>query len=160
MAFESPGDLLFASRLGLLPNYPNLDEFLSELPIFHFGNTYDPIYLGQCIGPSSSCYWFDYALESKCHVGKECIYDASNAIKYQKGAKTTTLLEDIKNLYRNVFKKKPFTSTLSKSKISIDFKNVNEDNEFKIESVRWHSLAYIIPTLLEKANFVPEVFLF
>ncbi|KAJ3347211.1 putative lipase atg15 [Kappamyces sp. JEL0680] len=76
-AFESPGDLLYASRLGLLPRASpeDLDEFLSQLPIYHFGNTGDPVYLGECTGVTSSCYWFDYALESQCHIGKECVYD-------------------------------------------------------------------------------------
>jgi lipase ATG15 len=147
--------------LGLLPNIPNLDEFLASLPIFHIGNSYDPIYLGQCTGPSSSCYWFDYALESKCHIGKECIYDAANAIKYQKGVKDSTLLEDIKNLYRKLFgEKKSFSSKISKSKISVSLGNFKKDLEkedFKIQSVRWHSIEYIIPTLLEKATSVPKV---
>jgi lipase ATG15 len=68
---------LYASRLGLLPegSPQELDEFLDKLPIYHFGNNGDPVYLGECTGVSSSCYWFDYALESKCHLGKECIYD-------------------------------------------------------------------------------------
>jgi lipase ATG15 len=73
-AFESPGDLLYASRLGLLPTGPSvdLDAFLESLDIYHFGNVNDPIFLGECYGLSSSCYWMDYALESKCHIGKEC----------------------------------------------------------------------------------------
>jgi lipase ATG15 len=75
-AYESPGDLLFASRIGLLPtgSAEILDEFLKDLPIFHFGNDADPIFLGQCTGISSSCYWMEYALESKCHIGKERLY--------------------------------------------------------------------------------------
>jgi lipase ATG15 len=78
-AYESPGDLLYASRIGLLPRGTpeNLDEFLSEQPIFHFGNVGDPIFLGECTGVGSSCYWLAYALESKCHVGKECVYETS-----------------------------------------------------------------------------------
>ncbi|KAI8903493.1 Alpha/Beta hydrolase protein [Gorgonomyces haynaldii] len=73
-AFQAPGDMLYASRLGLLPDVPDLDAYLDDLSIYHFGNDKDPIYMGQCRGVTSSCYWFDYALESKCHVGKECIY--------------------------------------------------------------------------------------
>merc|ERR1719215_209244 len=82
-AFESPGDLLYARRLGLLPdsNPDELDRYLKSLPIFHFGNTGDPVYLGQCTGVTSSCYWLDYALESKCHIGQECIYDHAHALQ-------------------------------------------------------------------------------
>ena len=76
-AYESPGDLQYAARLGLLPDVAQeyLDKYLSELPIYHFGNVGDPIFLGQCTGVTSSCYWLDYALETKCHIGRECVYD-------------------------------------------------------------------------------------
>ncbi|KAJ3083482.1 putative lipase atg15 [Quaeritorhiza haematococci] len=88
-AYEAPGDLLYASRLGLLPDLPPPDpdnpsappdysDFLETLPIYHFGNTGDPVYLGVCNGPSSSCYWGGYALESRCHAGKACVYDPDN----------------------------------------------------------------------------------
>jgi lipase ATG15 len=32
---------------------------------------------GTCHGFSSACYWFDYALESQCHIGYECTYTPS-----------------------------------------------------------------------------------
>ncbi|KAJ3285804.1 putative lipase atg15, partial [Blyttiomyces sp. JEL0837] len=82
--YETPGDLLFAKRLGLLPPVPpgktveGLDDwepYLKTLPIFQFGNDGDPIYLGQCRSVTSSCWYGGYALETKCHVGKECVYD-------------------------------------------------------------------------------------
>ncbi|TPX62793.1 hypothetical protein SpCBS45565_g06930 [Spizellomyces sp. 'palustris'] len=82
-AYEAPGDLTYALRLGLLPSLPpdqkpDYTDFLKTLPIYHFGNTGDPIYLGQCNGPTSSCWWFDYALETKCHTGYECVYDINS----------------------------------------------------------------------------------
>lgn len=79
--FESPGDLLFASRIGLLPRLSDPTEFLQSLPIYHFGNSQDPIFLGLCTGITSSCYWLDYALETKCHIGHECIYTSTTARK-------------------------------------------------------------------------------
>lgn len=93
-AYESPGDLLYASRLGLLPrgSPEDLDTFLSNLPIYHFGNDGDPIFLGQCTGISSSCYWFDYALESKCHIGRECMYETKAT---QKDVTNVGLLQSI-----------------------------------------------------------------
>lgn len=91
--FEAPGDLLYAERLGLLPDIPSLGltgghphvdrrrpdyhDFFQTLPIYHFGNSGDPIFLGTCTGASSSCYWGGYAMESKCHVGKTCTYDVN-----------------------------------------------------------------------------------
>ncbi|KAI9206689.1 Alpha/Beta hydrolase protein [Polychytrium aggregatum] len=83
-AYEAPGELLYASRIGLLPELPpngsqrpDYTEFLKTLPIYHIGNDKDPIYLGSCVGLGSTCWLGGYAMESKCHAGYECIYDAS-----------------------------------------------------------------------------------
>ena len=54
-SFEAPGDLMYASRIGLLPEIlptpgnkrPNYTDFLSSLNIYHYGNTDDPIYMGK-----------------------------------------------------------------------------------------------------------------
>ncbi|KAI8802078.1 Alpha/Beta hydrolase protein [Cladochytrium replicatum] len=86
IAYESPGDLLYAHRLGLLPStafsehsselaIPDYSDYLSKLPIYHVGNVHDPIYHGKCNGPTSTCWYGGYVLETRCHIGKECIYD-------------------------------------------------------------------------------------
>ena len=62
--FESPAQRLTLHRLGLL--FP--------APVFNFGNSADPIFTGECIGKSSSCYIFGYAMETKCHSGFVCEY--------------------------------------------------------------------------------------
>ncbi|KAJ3180780.1 putative lipase atg15, partial [Irineochytrium annulatum] len=82
-SYEAPGDRLFAKRLGLIPDAPpNVDEtiwegqFMATLPIFSFGNDGDPIFLGECLKASSyGCYWSGYALETRCHIGRECMYE-------------------------------------------------------------------------------------
>ncbi|KAJ3190366.1 putative lipase atg15 [Gaertneriomyces sp. JEL0708] len=93
--YQAPGDLQYAFRLGLLPslppppdsdpgtkpkdpNRPDYTEFLRTLPIYHFGNDGDPIFLGECVGPASSCWWFDYAMETGCHTGHQCVYNISS----------------------------------------------------------------------------------
>lgn len=43
VSFESPGDRLAAQRLHL-PHAPGL----SDQPIWHFGHTADPIFIGVC----------------------------------------------------------------------------------------------------------------
>jgi putative lipase involved disintegration of autophagic bodies len=43
VSFESPGDRLAAQRLHL-PHAPGA----KNLPIWHFGNTADPIFIGVC----------------------------------------------------------------------------------------------------------------
>ena len=114
-AFEAPGDMLYASRLGLLPDIPDLDQLLASLPIYHFGNDQDPIFLGECRGVTSSCYWFDYALESKCHLGYECTYK---------------------------------TEAVSDQSVTT--------NSFIFSSIQYHSIDFVIRSIFEKANTVPE----
>lgn len=70
ITFNSPGSRLFAQRIGLLHD----SDIVSDLPIWNFGNSGDPIYLGECRGVTSICYMAGYAMESKCHLGKTCTY--------------------------------------------------------------------------------------
>ncbi|KAJ3005972.1 putative lipase atg15 [Thoreauomyces humboldtii] len=75
-AFEAPGELQFAHRLGL--------DIPADAPIFHFGNTGDPVFMGACHGPLSSCWFGGYALETGCHAGRTCVYDP-DAVALRKG---------------------------------------------------------------------------
>lgn len=70
VTFESPGEMLAAKRLHL-PFPPGF----SPEHIWHFGNNADPIFMGVCNGPSSSCSIAGYAMESICHSGMKCTYD-------------------------------------------------------------------------------------
>ncbi|KAI8082172.1 Alpha/Beta hydrolase protein [Thamnidium elegans] len=69
VTFEIPGDKLASERLHL-PKPPGAD-----LPLWHFGHTADPIFVGVCNGPSSSCWYGGYAMETRCHTGKVCVWD-------------------------------------------------------------------------------------
>ncbi|RKP16563.1 alpha/beta-hydrolase, partial [Rozella allomycis CSF55] len=55
ITFNSPGERLFAERLGLGQN-PNIQ-------IYHYGTESDPIFTGKCRGITSSCYIGGYAME-------------------------------------------------------------------------------------------------
>ncbi|ORX95612.1 alpha/beta-hydrolase [Basidiobolus meristosporus CBS 931.73] len=68
--FEAPGELMYARRLNL-----PIPEDMSTLPIYHFGNTADPVYVGSCNGPGSLCSIAGYAMDSKCHTGNVCTFD-------------------------------------------------------------------------------------
>ncbi|GAA5811602.1 hypothetical protein MFLAVUS_005042 [Mucor flavus] len=70
VSFESPGDRLAAQRLHL-PHAPGL----SDQPIWHFGHTADPIFIGVCTGPLSGCFYAGFAMETRCHTGKVCVWD-------------------------------------------------------------------------------------
>ncbi|OZJ06141.1 hypothetical protein BZG36_01019 [Bifiguratus adelaidae] len=72
VAFQSPGDRLAARRLHL-PGPPGIRY--EDMPIWHFGNTADPVFMGVCTGVTTSCWYAGYALETKCHTGKTCVWD-------------------------------------------------------------------------------------
>ncbi|KAJ3089382.1 putative lipase atg15, partial [Physocladia obscura] len=66
----------------ILPTYSaaplfirNYTSFLETLEIYHIGNLKDPIYMGECVTSGNLCWIVGYALESKCHSGKKCLYD-------------------------------------------------------------------------------------
>ncbi|ORX54562.1 alpha/beta-hydrolase [Hesseltinella vesiculosa] len=67
VSFEAPGDRLASLRLHL-PRLP-------KIPIWHFGNTADPIFIGECQGIYSSCWYGGFAIETHCHSGKTCVWD-------------------------------------------------------------------------------------
>lgn len=69
--FEAPGEAQFALRIGI---NPGVEEY-KNLPIYHFGNNGDPIYLGKCTGITSACYYSGFAMETKCHIGKLYTFD-------------------------------------------------------------------------------------
>ncbi|CAO3666491.1 unnamed protein product [Rhizopus stolonifer] len=68
ITFGSPGDQLASSKL-------HLPHSTVDSPIWHFGHTGDPIFTGECVGFYSSCWAAGYAMESKCHTGKTCVWD-------------------------------------------------------------------------------------
>ncbi|KAJ1814354.1 putative lipase atg15 [Coemansia sp. RSA 2598] len=72
VGFEAPGDRLASERLHL-PQPPG--SIQRRLPLFHIGNTADPVYMGMCSGRTSSCYYAGYAMESRCHNGRLLIFD-------------------------------------------------------------------------------------
>jgi len=69
--YEAPGEAQFAERIGIKPP---VEEY-KNLPIYHFGNNGDPIYMGKCTGITSTCYYSGFAMETKCHVGQLYMFD-------------------------------------------------------------------------------------
>ncbi|KAJ1945411.1 putative lipase atg15 [Kickxella alabastrina] len=72
IAMEAPGDRLASERLHL-PRPPS--AIMQRLPLFHVGNTADPVFMGMCSGRTSSCYYAGYAMESRCHNGRQLVFD-------------------------------------------------------------------------------------
>ncbi|KUJ23616.1 alpha/beta-hydrolase, partial [Mollisia scopiformis] len=76
ITFETPGDALPVSRLGLpAPPGSRNPQSRNNTGIFHFGITSDPIFTGTCTGLLATCTFAGYSFESMCHTGKKCVYD-------------------------------------------------------------------------------------
>lgn len=71
VAFQSPGDRLFADRLG----FDTSEDAVGNYDVMHFGSTSDPFFTGKCKGVASTCYVAGYAIETGCHIGQACVYD-------------------------------------------------------------------------------------
>lgn len=72
ITWEAPGASLYAQRLGLHSNNP---KETSRFPIWNFGISTDPIFLGTCSGITSGCYLSGYAMETKCRQGQDCLFN-------------------------------------------------------------------------------------
>ncbi|SAM04922.1 hypothetical protein [Absidia glauca] len=92
ISFEAPGEQLASTRLHL-PHYKNM-------ALWHFGHTADPIFTGECTGASSSCWFGGFAMESKCHTGKLCVWDTVQDYGWRVDARThriRNVIDDILN---------------------------------------------------------------
>ena len=109
ISFESPGDRMYAKRLGF--DVSSNSQNIGLLPIFHIGNTADPIFMGQCRGAFSACNLVKYAMESRCHLGNKCVYDLGSQgldIRYHQ---ITTLINKLLTNANSVPKCKPAHET-------------------------------------------------
>lgn len=79
IAFEAPGDAMFAHRLGFVPRPGSGDyeDKLKKSKVYYIGNTGDPIFDGRCNGFGSSCSTAGYSIQTKCHLGRTCIYNST-----------------------------------------------------------------------------------
>ncbi|KAF9395938.1 putative lipase atg15 [Podila verticillata] len=97
VTFEAPGDRLAAQRLHLpMPPAINWDDF----PLYHLGHTADPVFQGICTGPRSSCYLTGFAMESKCHTGRTCVYDTVGEDKWRVDIRSHRLLDVIEGVVK------------------------------------------------------------
>ncbi|KAL5533104.1 hypothetical protein ACEPAF_4880 [Sanghuangporus sanghuang] len=87
VAFESPGELLAATRLHL-PLPP-------RSPITHVYNNADPIPQGACTGFGSVCAQSGFALETKCHLGKKIVYDTMGAYGWRASDVTKHTIREV-----------------------------------------------------------------
>ncbi|KAI7832731.1 alpha beta-hydrolase [Gamsiella multidivaricata] len=89
--FQSPGDARFAQRIGIVKSGNLTASELKRMPVWQFGHTADPVFMGTCNGPTSSCYSAGYALETKCHLGRSCIYDTMGVLGWRQNIQAHTI---------------------------------------------------------------------
>ncbi|KAJ3411444.1 putative lipase atg15 [Chytridiales sp. JEL 0842] len=175
VAFEAPGEFMYAGRIGLLPDLPPSDSslsktilggigegggergdagpydaFLDTLKMYHVGNTKDPIYLGVCQGPGSSCWYVGYALETRCHAGKECVYDPDAGDEHQQSP-TKGGLKIQSDEEGGVFSV-PYVNQPGKGRSS----RLSMAKGFWSIDIRYHSIELMIKQVFEKWDHVPE----
>ncbi|KAF9348451.1 putative lipase atg15 [Mortierella sp. AD094] len=97
VTFETPGDRLAAQRLHL-PGPPAIQW--EEFPLFHVGHTADPVFQGVCNGPRSACYYSGFALETKCHTGRTCVYDPVGEDNWRVDIRTHRLADTIEGVLK------------------------------------------------------------
>ena len=66
--------------------------------IYNFGHNADIIFKGKCNGKLSLCYLGGYNVETKCHIGKVCEYDAINKLNISESIFTHKLKYVIENI--------------------------------------------------------------
>lgn len=96
VTFEAPAERMAAVRLHL--PLPVKHDNLQTLPITHVYHTADPIPNGECIGSTSLCANFGFAMESKCHSGKTILYDTVGKLGWSSSVVThriATLTDDL-----------------------------------------------------------------
>ncbi|KAJ3236090.1 putative lipase atg15 [Chytriomyces hyalinus] len=120
----------------------NWDEYLETLPIYQFGNNGDPIYLGTCTASIySSCWLGGYAMETKCHLGKECVYDLDKDGQTPPSAMLNAQLDNADSSLLSTIKKAAtpeFVSRLAK------------------ENINNHGIQFVLDSLLQKWSYVPS----
>lgn len=69
VTFETPGD----------KHYIDLVNMNQNNQVFHFGHNADPIFTGNC---GRTCSMVGYNIDTKCHTGYTCLYDAKGKLGY------------------------------------------------------------------------------
>lgn len=95
ISFQSPGVKNFLENSHIFNKYINKDSYEN---IYNFGHNADIIFKGKCKGKFSFCYIGGYNIETKCHIGKVCEYDAINKLKISESIFTHRLKYVLDNI--------------------------------------------------------------
>ena len=104
VAFESPGERLASTRLGIpIPPEIATTGNYSLAPVTHVYHTADPIPQGRCTGRASPCAQGGYALETMCHLGTSIVYDTVGRLKWSVDIRTHPIKEIINRILDQEF---------------------------------------------------------
>lgn len=92
VTFNSPGEMRYAKASGLKYDPSHLNK------IYHFGHNADTIFTGKCNGILSWCYIAGYIVETKCHLGHTCEYNATGEL----GISESILTHPMKYIMNNI----------------------------------------------------------
>ena len=101
IAFQAPGDRHYLDLVNNLnnPKYNENTKYNKNTKynenISHFGHNADPIYMGNC---GSTCSALGYYINTKCHSGYTCLYDAKNKLGYSQSILNHRIEYIIKNV--------------------------------------------------------------
>jgi lipase ATG15 len=92
VTFNSPGEKHYVDLMGMKYNSGNLEN------IFHYGHDADIIFTGKCHGTLSWCGIAGYIVETKCHLGKTCVYNATGELGIGESILTHPINYVLKNI--------------------------------------------------------------
>lgn len=92
VTFNSPGEKNYASNTGIKYKQATLQK------IYHFGHNADTIFTGKCNGLLSWCHLAGYNVETKCHLGNVCQYNATGLL----GIRESIFTHPIKYIIANI----------------------------------------------------------
>lgn len=95
VTFNSPGEKHYVNSVGLKYKNSDLDK------IYHFGHNADTIFIGKCNGLLSWCYIAGYIVETKCHLGYTCEYNATGKLGLSESIFTHPMKYIMNNIISN-----------------------------------------------------------
>ena len=110
VTFQTPGEKHYIDLLGI-----KYDESILN-NIYHIGHNADPIFTGKCNGFTSLCNIGGYKIDTMCHIGNVCEYDAINEL----GINESILTHRLKYVIDNIITK--WNNTLPECKKRIECK--------------------------------------
>jgi lipase ATG15 len=106
VTFNSPGERHYVEMSGIGYKSTTLEK------IFHYGHDADIIFTGKCHGALSWCSVAGYVVETTCHLGKTCVYNATGELGVGESIFTHPINYVLKNIIPHWEEKMPACSVV------------------------------------------------